>query len=107
MVRPGSVDAVGACVDHRERAWTAPDLNAFDDGGGLQQVGLVHEVDAAILGKRAQRRLRGRSLEEVVARTDGAFTFRVPAEATGTHDLELIPYHRITHERYDLYWQLA
>jgi uncharacterized protein len=54
-----------------------------------------------------QLRLGGRSLEEVVANAGGAFTFRVPAQATGMRDLELVPYHRITHERYALYWQLA
>jgi len=51
--------------------------------------------------------LAGRSLGEVVRPTDAPFTFRVGADATGGRELELIPYHRITHERYALYWQLA
>ena len=52
-------------------------------------------------------RLGGRALDEVVRPGADPFTFRVPAEATGGRELELIPYHRIAHERYALYWQLA
>jgi DUF1680 family protein len=54
-------------------------------------------------------RLAGRPLDEAVHAADGTFTFtfRVPAETTGAHELELVPYHRIAHERYALYWQLA
>jgi hypothetical protein len=51
--------------------------------------------------------LGGRALDEVVRPTADPFTFRVPAEAAGGRELELIPYHRIAHERYALYWQLA
>lgn len=51
--------------------------------------------------------LGGRALDEVVRPAGEAFTFRVPAEAAGGHELELIPYHRVAHERYALYWQLA
>jgi hypothetical protein len=51
--------------------------------------------------------LGGRSLDDVVRPAGGPFTFRVPADATGGRDLELIPYHRITHERHAIYWQLA
>jgi uncharacterized protein len=51
--------------------------------------------------------LGGRALQEVVRPADKPFTFRVAAEAPGARDLELVPYHRVTHERYALYWQLA
>ncbi|HEV8688943.1 MAG TPA: hypothetical protein VGQ91_01505, partial [Ideonella sp.] len=51
--------------------------------------------------------LGGRALEAVVRPTGAAFTFRVDAEAPGARELELIPFHRIAHERYALYWQLA
>lgn len=50
--------------------------------------------------------LGGRALDDVV-RPAGAFTFRVAGAAPGAPDLELIPYHRIAHERYALHWQLA
>ncbi|MFL6628136.1 MAG: beta-L-arabinofuranosidase domain-containing protein [Vitreoscilla sp.] len=51
--------------------------------------------------------LGGRPLDEVVLPGGVAFNFRVPAEAAGGRELELVPYHRVTHERYALYWQLA
>jgi len=51
--------------------------------------------------------LTGRSLDEVVRPSDGPFTFRVLADTSGVRELELIPYHRIAHERYSIYWQLA
>jgi hypothetical protein len=51
--------------------------------------------------------LGGRALESVVRPAGAAFTFRVRAEAPGAREFELIPYHRIAHERYALYWQLA
>jgi len=51
--------------------------------------------------------LGGRPLDEVVVPGGVAFNFRVPAAAAGGRELELVPYHRITHERYALYWQLA
>jgi len=51
--------------------------------------------------------LGGRPLDEVVLPSDAAFTFRVPAAAAGGRERELVPYHRVTHERYALYWQLA
>lgn len=51
--------------------------------------------------------LGARKLEAVIQPAGPAFTFRVDAEATGTRELELIPYHRIAHERYALYWQIA
>jgi hypothetical protein len=51
--------------------------------------------------------LGGGSVEEVVRPADKPFTFRVAAEATGAGELELVPYHRVAHERYALYWQLA
>lgn len=48
-----------------------------------------------------------RALESVVQRNAGprlSFTLRATAPAA---ELELIPFHRIAHERYHLYWQLS
>ncbi|HEY9029150.1 MAG TPA: beta-L-arabinofuranosidase domain-containing protein [Burkholderiaceae bacterium] len=63
----------------------------------------------ALAGPRPLPRLRleGRSIDEVVRRADDPFAFRVPSDVAGGDELELIPYHRITHERYALYFQLA
>jgi len=51
--------------------------------------------------------LGDRALEAVARPAGPAFTFRLHAGAPGTRELELIPYHRIAHERYAVYWQLA
>jgi DUF1680 family protein len=51
--------------------------------------------------------LGGRALEAVVRPAGAAFTFRAHAEVPELRELELIPYHRIAHERYSLYWQLT
>jgi uncharacterized protein len=51
--------------------------------------------------------LAGRALDALVQPAGAAFTFRVQAEAPGQRELQLVPYHRIAHERYALYWQLT
>jgi len=53
-----------------------------------------------------QLALRGRALEDAVRPAGAPLSFRAPASAPG-HELELAPFHRIAHERYSLYWQLA
>jgi hypothetical protein len=45
-------------------------------------------------------------LEDAVRPGHGPFAFRVQAQEPAT-TFELIPYHRIAHERYNLYWRLA
>jgi uncharacterized protein len=51
-----------------------------------------------------QLALQGRPLEDVVRRTGAALRFRTGAP---DREIELGPFHRIAHERYSLYWQLA
>jgi len=48
--------------------------------------------------------LQGRSLDEAVKPAGAPLRFRTAGPG---HDIELIPFHRIAHERYSLYWQLA
>ncbi|HEX6703819.1 MAG TPA: beta-L-arabinofuranosidase domain-containing protein [Albitalea sp.] len=48
--------------------------------------------------------LQGRALEDAVRPTGAPLQFR--ADAPG-REIELVPFHRIAHERYSLYWQLA
>ena len=57
--------------------------------------------------KLPQLALTAKTLEEKVVRTTGdSLAFSVSATRPG-RKLELIPYHRIAHERYNLYWQLV
>lgn len=52
--------------------------------------------------------LSARTLEEKVRRkADDRLVFSVKALSRPDRELELIPYHRIAHERYNLYWQLV
>lgn len=53
-----------------------------------------------------QLALRGRALEDVVKPAGAGLRFRAPARAPA-RELELAPFHRIAHERYSLYWQVA
>jgi len=50
--------------------------------------------------------LQGRSAEEVLRPAGERLRFRAPTGVPG-QDIELLPFHRIAHERYSLYWQLA
>jgi DUF1680 family protein len=51
-----------------------------------------------------QLALRGRALEEAVRPAGAPLLFRT---GTSGREHELAPFHRIAHERYSLYWQLA
>jgi hypothetical protein len=53
-----------------------------------------------------QLALHGRALEEVVRPAGAPLLFRARA-STASREVELAPFHRIAHERYSLYWQLA
>ncbi|HEX5682592.1 MAG TPA: beta-L-arabinofuranosidase domain-containing protein [Ideonella sp.] len=48
--------------------------------------------------------LRGRSLDEAVRPAGAPLLFRAAGPGG---DIELIPFHRVAHERYSLYWQLT
>ena len=47
---------------------------------------------------------QGRALEDAVRPTGAPLQFRAGAPG---REIELVPFHRIAHERYSLYWQLA
>jgi DUF1680 family protein len=46
------------------------------------------------------------ALEDAVRPANGSLAFRVQAQDPAS-TFELVPYHRIAHERYNLYWRLA
>jgi DUF1680 family protein len=53
-----------------------------------------------------QLALGGHGLDEVVRRAGAPLRFRARIGAPGG-EIELVPFHRIAHERYSLYWELA
>jgi len=62
--------------------------------------GEVLKSDAAL----PRLALQDRTLEEAVRPADSPLSFRAGAPG---REIELVPFHRIAHERYSLYWQLA
>jgi DUF1680 family protein len=62
--------------------------------------GAVLKSDAAL----PRLALQGRTLEEAVRPGSAPLVFRTGAPG---REIELAPFHRIAHERYSLYWQLA
>jgi DUF1680 family protein len=62
--------------------------------------GEVLKSDAAL----PRLALQGRTLEAAVRPADAPLSFRAGAPG---REIELVPFHRIAHERYSLYWQLA
>jgi len=63
--------------------------------------GAVLKSEDATLPRLA---LQGRALDEAVKRAGAPLRFHAAGPG---RDIELIPFHRIAHERYSLYWQLA
>ena len=64
--------------------------------------GEILKTDAAL----PRLALQGRALADVVRPAAGPLVFRAATGADG-RELELAPFHRIAHERYSLYWNLA
>jgi hypothetical protein len=63
--------------------------------------GAVLKSEDAALPRLA---LHGRALDEAVKPAGAPLRFHAAGPGRG---IELIPFHRIAHERYSLYWQLA
>ena len=51
--------------------------------------------------------LKGRSLQSVLRRQGGRHGAYTTTATSLPQAVGLVPYHRIAHERYNLYWQVA